>query len=109
MAGSAQGRNDPDVRLASIAETAGAPGPDQKRAEYQVGSPRWPARRLWPRAPSTLNLIGEADWIREMSGYDAAEYYVLSCLHRRGLTANLTLGTRAWTWSSFARPGMRSP
>lgn len=30
-------------------------------------------------------------------GYDtnlAAEYYVLSCLHRRGLTANLTLGNK---------------
>jgi hypothetical protein len=32
-----------------------------------------------------------------MSGYDtslAAEFYVLSCLHRRGLTANLTLGNK---------------
>jgi hypothetical protein len=32
-----------------------------------------------------------------MSGYDtnlAAEYYILSCLHRRGLTANLTLGNK---------------
>ena len=32
-----------------------------------------------------------------MSGYDtnlAAEYHVLSCLHRRGLTANLTLGNK---------------
>lgn len=32
-----------------------------------------------------------------MSGYDtnlAAEYYVLSCLHRIGLTANLTLGNK---------------
>jgi hypothetical protein len=32
-----------------------------------------------------------------MAGYDtnlAAEYYVLSCLHRRGLTANLTLGNK---------------
>ena len=33
----------------------------------------------------------------QMSGYDtnlAAEYYVLSCLHRIGLTANLTLGNK---------------
>ncbi len=32
-----------------------------------------------------------------MSGYDtnlAAEYYILSCLHRLGLTANLTLGNK---------------
>src|SRR5262245_20313498 len=32
-----------------------------------------------------------------MSGYDtnlAAEFHVLSCLHRRGLTANLTLGNK---------------
>ena len=32
-----------------------------------------------------------------MSGYDtnlAAEFYVLSCLHKRGLTANLTLGNK---------------
>ncbi len=32
-----------------------------------------------------------------MSAYDtnlAAEYYVLSCLHRRGLNANLTLGNK---------------
>ena len=32
-----------------------------------------------------------------MSGYDtnlAAEFYILSCLHRRGLTANLTLGNK---------------
>lgn len=32
-----------------------------------------------------------------MSGYDtnlAAEFYVLSCLHRLGLTANLTLGNK---------------
>jgi len=32
-----------------------------------------------------------------MSGYDtnlAAEFYVLSCLHRRGLAANLTLGNK---------------
>jgi hypothetical protein len=32
-----------------------------------------------------------------VSGYNtnlAAEYYVLSCLHRRGLTANLTLGNK---------------
>ena len=32
-----------------------------------------------------------------MSGYDtnlAAEFYVLSCLHRRGLTAKLTLGNK---------------
>jgi hypothetical protein len=32
-----------------------------------------------------------------MSSYDtnlAAEYYVLSCLHRRGLNANLTLGNK---------------
>lgn len=32
-----------------------------------------------------------------MSGYDtnlAAEFYVLSCLHRIGLTANLTLGNK---------------
>jgi hypothetical protein len=32
-----------------------------------------------------------------MAGYDtnlAAEYYILSCLHRRGLTANLTLGNK---------------
>jgi hypothetical protein len=32
-----------------------------------------------------------------MSKYDtnlAAEFYILSCLHRRGLTANLTLGNK---------------
>ena len=32
-----------------------------------------------------------------MTGYDtnlAAEFYILSCLHRRGLTANLTLGNK---------------
>jgi hypothetical protein len=32
-----------------------------------------------------------------MAGYDtnlAAEYYILSCLHRRGLAANLTLGNK---------------
>ena len=32
-----------------------------------------------------------------MSGYEtnlAAEFYILSCLHRRGLTANLTLGNK---------------
>jgi hypothetical protein len=32
-----------------------------------------------------------------MTGYDtnlAAEFYVLSCLHRIGLTANLTLGNK---------------
>ena len=32
-----------------------------------------------------------------MSAYDtnlAAEYYVLSCLHRLGLTANLPLGNK---------------
>ena len=39
----------------------------------------------------------EAYGIEDMSGYDtnlAAEFYVLSCLHRRGLTANLTLGNK---------------
>src|SRR5205823_6292712 len=33
----------------------------------------------------------------QVSGYDtnlAAEFYVLSCLHRLGLTANLTLGNK---------------
>ncbi len=32
-----------------------------------------------------------------MTGYDtnlASEFYILSCLHRRGLTANLTLGNK---------------
>ncbi len=35
--------------------------------------------------------------VRRSSGYDtnlAAEFYVLSCLHRIGLTANLTLGNK---------------
>lgn len=47
------------------------------------------------------------------SGYDtnlAAEFYVLSCLHRIGLTANLTLGNKTRrAWTSWSRGRLATP
>lgn len=65
------------------------PGTDPPRR----GRPAAPLRFVrWCRGVSPQSAI----W-RYMAGYDtnlAAEFYVLSCLHRIGLTANLTLGNK---------------
>lgn len=47
--------------------------------------------------PSRGGVAVTRSGLDSMSGYDtnlAAEYFVLSCLHRIGLTANLTLGNK---------------